>query len=293
MASPAALGSRKGPPRGDTEAVGEFAFTAADFQTIARKVQDRTGIVLGATKRNLVYGRLGRRLRILGCDSFEAYLALLDGPDAETEHAAMINAITTNLTGFFREPHHFQTLGNEMLPELVRSPHHGRRLRIWSAGCSSGEEPYSIAMTVLKALPSQPEWDALILATDIDTNMIAAGRAGIYDAARAEPIPPDLARRFVRRIDDDKIEMAPALKRIIRFKPLNLLEHWPMRGKFDAIFCRNVVIYFDKETQRTLFDRYADMLKPGGWLFIGHSESLFRVSERFRHLGRTTYRKVR
>ena len=250
--------------------------------------------MLSDAKRNLVYGRLGRRLRTLGCSSFEAYLALLDdGPDAEAEHAAMINAITTNLTGFFREPHHFETLAKQAIPEVIKSPGHDRRLRIWSAGCSSGEEPYTIAMTVLRALPAADNWDALILATDIDTNMIATGRAGVYEAEKVAPVPPEARRRFVEPVDADTVEMAPALKQIIRFKPLNLLNPWPMRGKFDAIFCRNVVIYFDKDTQRALFNRYADLLKPEGWLFIGHSESLFRVSDRFRHLGRTTYRKVR
>jgi chemotaxis protein methyltransferase CheR len=271
----------------------EFTFSADDFQAIARKVQDRTGIVLGASKRDLVYGRLGRRLRTLGCTSFDAYRALLDGPDSEAEQVAMVNAITTNLTGFFREPHHFNTLAKDVLPELVRSPSHDRRLRIWSAGCSSGEEPYSIAMTLMSVLPNRSQWDALILATDVDTNMVATARAGIYEAVKAQPIPPDLCRRFTVPADNGTVEMAPALKQIIRFKPLNVLEPWPMRGKFDAIFCRNVVIYFDKSTQRTLFDRYAEILKPDGWLFIGHSESLFRVSDRFRHLGRTTYRKVR
>ena len=277
---------------GQDEPGREFAFSTRDFDAIATKVRERTGIVLGATKRNLVYGRLGRRLRARGCDSFEDYLALLEGPDSDAEHVAMVNAITTNLTGFFREPHHFQSLAKEAIPEIIKASARPR-LRIWSAGCSSGEEPYTIAMTILSALPSRENCDALVLATDIDTNMVATGQAGVYDAAKAEPIPPDLRRRFVLPADDDAVEMAPALKNIIRFKPLNLLQPWPMRGKFDVIFCRNVVIYFDKDTQRALFDRYADILNPGGWLFIGHSESLFRVSERFRHLGRTTYRKVR
>ncbi len=271
----------------------EFTFTPEDFAAIAGMVQTRTGIVLGATKRDLVYGRLGRRLRALGCNSFDQYRALLEGPDSEAEQVAMVNAITTNLTGFFRETHHFTTLARDIIPELVRANSQSRRLRIWSAGCSSGEEPYSIAMTVLSALPQRSQWDALVLATDIDTNMVATARAGLYDAARAEPVPPEMRRRYVLPAEADMVEMAPELKHIIRFKPLNLLQPWPMRGKFDVIFCRNVVIYFDKPTQRTLFDRYADILKPDGWLFIGHSESLFRVSDRFRHLGRTTYRKIR
>src|ERR1700733_5096498 len=147
----ASISGRDGPGQ-------EFAFSEDDFQAIAQKVRDRTGIVLSAAKRNLVYGRLGRRLRTLGCSSFEAYRAVLDGPDAEAEHAAMINAITTNLTGFFREPHHFEALAEETIPALAKSADNGRRLRIWSAGCSSGEEPYSIAMTVLRALPAAETW---------------------------------------------------------------------------------------------------------------------------------------
>jgi chemotaxis protein methyltransferase CheR len=271
----------------------EFAFSDNDFQTIVQLVRDRSGIALGGSKRDLVYGRLGRRLRALGCSSFNEYLALLDGPASDDEQVAMVNAITTNLTGFFRERHHFETLANDTLPGLMKSPSQGRRLRIWSAGCSSGEEPYTIAMIVLRTLVTTTQWDALILATDIDTNMIATCQAGRYDTAKAEAIPPDLRRRYVSQIDENTVEMSPALKQIIRFRPLNLLQHWPMTGKFDVIFCRNVVIYFEKDTQRVLFDRYADLLKPEGWLFIGHSESLFRVSDRFRHVGGTTYRKVR
>src|ERR1700761_1717244 len=186
----------------------EFPFSSDDFQAIAQKVRDRTGIVLGATKRDLVYGRLGRRLRAVGCSSFDEYRAMLDGPDAEPELMAMVNAITTNLTGFFREPHHFDTLATHTLPELLRSSGHGHRLRIWSAGCSSGEEPYSIAMTVLRALPARDKWDALILATDIHPNMVAFGQAGLYEPAKVKPVPQDLYRRFVVSAKDDMVEMA-------------------------------------------------------------------------------------
>jgi chemotaxis protein methyltransferase CheR len=271
----------------------EFALTERDFRAIAGRVQAATGIVLGDAKRDLVYGRVSRRLRVLGCASFTEYLDHLDGPDAEHEHAALVNAITTNLTGFFREPHHFQTLSQDTIPALAGTDSRGGRLRIWSAGCSSGEEPYSIAMTMHQALPNLDRWDARILATDIDTDMIAAGSTGIYDAAKAAQIPPALRQRYVRPVDTDCVEMSPVLKSLIWFKPLNLLSSWPMRGPFDAIFCRNVVIYFDRTTQRTLFNRFAEMLRPEGWLFIGHSESLFGICDRFRHLGRTIYRKVR
>jgi len=269
--------------------VGEIPLTSEDFRAIVGLVRDASGIVLTDAKRELVYSRLRRRLRALDIDSFAAYRAMLDGPDGAAERVRMINAITTNLTGFFREGHHFQYLGDEMLPRLPRTH---RRLRIWSAGCSSGEEPYSIAMTLHRAMPDLREWDARILATDIDTDMVAHGAAGRYQMQRAGAIPAELRRAHVRRIDDDMVEMRPELKSLITFRQLNLLGPWPMKGPFDAIFCRNVVIYFDKPTQRALFDRYADLLTPDGHLFVGHSETLHNVTSRFRHLGRTIHRRT-
>ena len=270
--------------------VGDLALTDEDFGAIATMVRSHAGIVLGDSKRDLVYGRLRRRIRTLGLASFAAYRACLAGEEGAAERVQMINAITTNLTGFFREPHHFAFL-EDRLPEAVRRS--GRRLRVWSAGCSSGEEPYSIAMSLRRAIPDIDNWDARILATDIDTDMVAHAAAGRYAMDRIAAIPPDLRKAYTHRNDDGRMEMDAALKDLIAFRPLNLLEDWPMQGKFDAIFCRNVVIYFDKPTQRVLFDRYADLLVPGGLLFIGHSETLFRVSERFQHLGRTIYRKLR
>ncbi len=272
-------------------AAREFALTARDFDAIRSRVRGAAGIVLGDSKRDLVYGRLGKRLRARGCASFAEYVAFLDGPDGGDEQVELVNALTTNLTGFFREPHHFETLAKTILPALAEAP--SRRLRIWSAACSSGEEPYTIAMVLHKAIPDLRGWDARILATDIDTDMIARSRAGLYDVSKAAAIPRDIARGRVIKADADTVEMSPALKDLIRFRPLNLLGPWPFRGMFDVIFCRNVVIYFDKDTQCRLFDRFAEVLPLGGWLFIGHSESLFRVSERFQHLGRTIYRKIR
>ncbi len=265
--------------------------TANDFKSIVSRVRELTGIVLGESKRDLVYGRLGRRLRLRGCASFADYIALLDGPDGEDEKVDLVNAITTNLTSFFREPHHFEALAKTVLPSLAAAP--SRRLRIWSAACSSGEEPYSIAMVVQKTIADVQHWDARILATDIDTEMIATSRSGLYELAKTVAIPRELARGQITKVDANIVEMSPRLKELIRFRPLNLLGPWPFRGLFDVIFCRNVVIYFDKDTQRRLFDRFADALVPGGWLFVGHSESLFRVSDRFEHLGRTIYRKIR
>lgn len=270
---------------------GEVPLTDADFASIIRIVREASGIALGETKRDLVYGRLRRRLRVLGLGSFAEYRKMLDAPNGDAERVRMVNAITTNLTGFFREGHHFEHLAKEVLPRL-RAIRGNRRLRIWSAGCSSGEEPYSIAMTLRSAMPELAQWDARILATDIDTDMVAHGAAGLYDASRAAAIPEAHRRGAVLKHHDGRMAMSEALRSLITFKPLNLLGDWPMQGPFDVIFCRNVVIYFDKPTQRTLFDRYADMLKPDGHLYIGHSESLFRVSERFQHLGRTIYQRV-
>lgn len=278
---------------GSRPVLGEFHYPLgqAEFATIARCLQEAAGITLGESKRELVQGRLARRLRALGCPDFPTYLDIVMGPDGDAERQAMINALTTNLTGFFREPHHFEHLAREVLPEIART-RTSRRLRIWSAGCSSGEEPYSIAMTVHAHLPGLAGWDARILATDIDTNMVETARAGLYDANRTQRIPPQYRARYTepgRR--GAAVSMAGCLRDLLAFKPLNLFDPWPMKGPFDVVFCRNVVIYFDKPTQRRLFDRMADIVAPGGWLFIGHSESLFHVCDRFRHLGRTIYRK--
>lgn len=271
----------------------EFQFDDQDFSTIVRLVREETGIVLSPQKRDLVYGRLSKRLRAIGFEDFSDYCDLLESEDGEEERRKMVNAITTNLTGFFREPHHFEFLGKTVLTEAKRDATPGKqRLRIWSAGCSSGEEPYSIAMTMRDVMGAAPGWDAKILATDIDTDMVSRAAAGLYEPNRVAAVPVDFRRRFLRKTDDDRVEMADNLKSLITFKQLNLFDPWPMKGPFNAIFCRNVVIYFSKEDQRGLFSRYADLLVPGGWLFIGHSETLYKVSDRFRHVGRTVYQKV-
>lgn len=268
----------------------EFSLSPENYVAVTNLIHEVSGIVLGDAKRDLVYGRLAPRLRELGCRNFTDYLELVHGADGQGEQTAMVNAITTNLTGFFRERHHFEALAADILPRLVREKP-DRRLRIWSAGCSSGQEPYSIAMVLHRFLTGFNRWDALILATDIDSNMVAHGQEGVYGSDVAETIPPEY-RRYVRHAGAGQVVMQDELKALIRFKRLNLIEPWPMKALFDLIFCRNVVIYFDKNTQRVLFDRYADLLPIGGMLFIGHSESLHRVSSRFRHLGQTIYQKV-
>ncbi|CAH0200373.1 Chemotaxis protein methyltransferase [Roseomonas sp. CECT 9278] len=267
----------------------DLAIAEPEFRRICETVRNAAGIVLGPGKRDMVVGRLRRRLRAHGLTDFADYLALVDGPSGKAERVEMINAITTNLTHFFREKHHFDHLGSVVLRTLPPSQ---KRLRIWSAGCSSGEEPYSIAMVLLDALGEAATLDMRVLATDIDTAMVRRGAEGRYDAARADDVPAPLRMRHTRRLTDGTIEMLPALRDVISFLPLNLLDPWPMRGPFDVIFCRNVMIYFDKDTQRALVDRFADMLQPNGTLYVGHSETLHRTSQRFQHMGETIYRRI-
>lgn len=273
----------------------EFPMTDQDFAFIQTLAKERTGIELGIHKKEMIYSRIVRRIRALQLTRFSDYCNYLQD-NADTELTPFINAITTNLTSFFREPHHFEFLTGSALPEVKKRNGGSRRIRIWSAGCSTGEEPYSIAMTLQQSLGNE-RWDALILATDLDTNVLNHGRAGIYNRERVGDLDEELVRRhfLVSRgagNEDERVQVKESLRQLIRFNQLNLLEEWPMKGPFDIIFCRNVVIYFSKETQRALFDRYADMLVPGGYLFIGHSESLHGVSRRFESIGRTIYRRT-
>ncbi len=269
----------------------EFSFSDQEFRLLAGIAQERTGIVLAEHKKDMVYSRLVRRLRALKLSSFADYCDLVQGGGGDDEIGNLVNAITTNLTSFFREGHHFEHLRDEVLLPLVAQK--ARRLRLWSAGCSAGMEPYSIAMTVKSAIKDMKTWDARILATDIDTNMLNTGMAGEYADEQYENIPPNYRSDVTRTKKNERIQMSDALKAMIAFKQLNLLESWPMKGPFDAVFCRNVVIYFDKPTQAKLFNRMADLIKPDGWLYIGHSENLFKVCDRFELVGRTIYRRVK
>jgi chemotaxis protein methyltransferase CheR len=271
----------------------EFQFTDQNFELLRRIAFEHTGIVLGENKRQMMYGRLARRIRQLGLGSFDDYCARLE-QDADSELGELINAITTNLTSFFRESHHFEHLAHTGLPEVMAANAATRRLRIWSAGCSTGEEPYSIAMTLAESADLSG-WDARILATDIDTSVVARAEAGVYAADRVQGMDPKRVKRWFEDGSGEhagRLRVVRPLRERIAFRPLNLLGPWPMRGPFDVIFCRNVVIYFDKETQRKLFARYADILAPHGYLYIGHSETLFKISDRFRPVGGTIYRKT-
>ncbi len=288
-----ALTAGAAPVQADPTEAG-FVFTDADFDKIRRLIKAQTGIHLSDAKRSLVYSRLGRRLRALGLSDFTSYYARVETDPEELMRC--INAITTNLTAFFREPHHFDYLAETVLPELRRKNAGSHRLRIWSAGCSTGEEPYSIAMVVREVMGAARDWDIKILATDLDSDVVAKAASGIYEERRLEGVSEQRRRRWFRRgrgANAGKVRIADEIRGLITFRQLNLMHPWPMRGPFDVIFCRNVVIYFDKDTQRRLFDRYADILGAQRYLFIGHSESLHRVSERFQSLGKTMYRKIR
>jgi chemotaxis protein methyltransferase CheR len=268
----------------------EFSFTREQFQFLAGLANRKTGIVLPEQKKDMVYGRLVRRLRALGLDDFSDYCDLLQSDEGSEEMPHLVNAITTNLTSFFREAHHFEHLAQQ----AAKWKNEGqKRLRIWSAACSSGMEPYSIAMTLRTALPDIDRLDAKVLATDIDSNMVATATAGEYNGSDLGQIAEAYKAYIERHGINGRVRMNESLKRLITFRTLNLLDAWPMKGPFDAVFCRNVVIYFDKETKQRLFNRIADILTPDGWLYIGHSENLHGISDRFELVGRTIYRRVK
>ncbi|MFO1368078.1 MAG: protein-glutamate O-methyltransferase [Marinagarivorans sp.] len=269
----------------------EFPLSQANFTLIKALAYEWTGIKLSDQKENMIYGRLARRLRALQLNSFDEYCALLKTED-EAEKREFINSITTNLTSFFREPHHFEFLKQQLLPGLINRNQASRKIRIWSAGCSTGEEPHSIAM-VVASIPELKHWDVKILATDLDSNVLEQASGGVYSLSRFDAFPAAYKQYVKKSSDTDQVKIADNVRAMIRFNQLNLLQAWPMKGAFDIIFCRNVVIYFDLETQRKLFNRYADKLVEKGHLFIGHSENLHKISDRFLGLGRTIYEKIR
>ena len=275
----------------ETDVSREFAFSDADFRSLSALAYEQAGIVLSDSKRNLVYGRLSRRLRALGLDSFRSYREYLADPNGVDEMEHFINAISTNLTKFFREPHHFEHFRDKLAIPFAQARAAPRRLRVWSAGCSSGEEPYTIAAVLRQAIPDVARCDVRILATDIDTNILAKAMSGEYSHDAIAEVP-SVYREFFRRSDNGKaptIIVDQSLQSLITFRQLNLIGPWPFRGMFDAIFCRNVMIYFDNATKQTLVDRFTAQVKPGGWLYIGHSESLLGGHPGLKLVGRTVY----
>ncbi len=257
-----------------SQSPGEFPYTSKDFEVIAATLYDETGIKLDKSKSQLAYSRLTKRLRLLGLESFKDYCALISQKGSQ-EHAHMCAALTTNVTRFFRESHHFDHFKKVELPKLITSAKAGKRVRIWSAGCSSGEEPYSIALTILSLLPDARAFDIKILATDFNPHVLAVGQAGRYPAEEMKDVPLDLRSKWMDPVLVDGTQcyqLDEAVLRLVTFKKLNLMEKWPMAGPFQIVFCRNVVIYFDDETQARIWARMMPVLDARGVLYIGHSE---------------------
>ncbi len=269
---------------------GEFCLTEKDFAQVAAIIYEDSGINLPSSKSALVYSRLAKRLRTLGIASFKDYCAHVSGAQGASERVMMLAALTTNVTQFFREMHHFEYLKNDVLPPLLEAAKRGTRVRIWSAGCSNGSEPYSIAATLLSLLPSACDHDIRILASDIDPNIIEFARIGRYGDQAIEGVPTELRRRWFHRDGSDHV-VHDDMRKLIAFRELNLNGSWPIKGTFQAIFCRNVTIYFDPPTRERLWNRFCDQLSPGGWLYLGHSERLSGQSaERMELCGTTAYR---
>lgn len=269
-----------------------------DFQRVAAVVRAVAGISLSEGKIALVEARLTKRLRALGLTGYRDYCALIEGDHeaGRAEREELITAITTNVTQFFREPHHFEILRSRLLPPLIDRAERGGRVRIWSAGCSTGQEPYSIALTILGLAPDIGRWDLRILATDLDRAVLATAKRGVYPAASLDAVPAALRRPHfepVRAGGEMASAIGPAPRALVRFRKLNLMHDWPMRGGFDVIFCRNVVIYFDAENEAAIWRRLAGRLPEGGWLFVGHSERVNTLAlPMLASDGVTTYRKI-
>lgn len=281
-------------PKTRSEALveAEFVLSRRNFENIAGLLRTESGIHLPESKAMLVYSRLAKRLRQTGCPDFDAYWELIDSPAGAQERQAMFAALTTNVTRFFREPHHFDHLKKTVLPELVATARAGGRVRLWSSACSTGEEPYSIAITILETFGSQVS-HVSIFASDLDTNVLETARKGVYPVERVEKMDPERLRRFFLRgtgSQEGMVAVRPELKRLIEFQRINLLEpNWPVRGPLDVIFCRNVMIYFDKPTQYKILSRFEPMIEADGLMFAGHSESFLHAADLFRSLGKTVY----
>ena len=287
-----AFDSRQSPD--ECLASGEYPLTRRDLAEIAAMIYADAGIYLNESKASLVYSRLSKHIRNLGLKGFRDYCQLVSSPAGAAERRDMLSHLTTNFTRFFRENHHFEHMKTDVLPQLLANARNGGRVRIWSAACSDGQEPYSIALTVLSMMPNAADYDIKILATDIDTDILTRAEAGIYPAELFERLPSDVkpmlkleggAGRGEARISEE-------LRRMIAFKRLNLIEKWPMGGPFDVIFCRNVFIYFDTQTKASILDRFVTLLAPGGFLYLGHSESLPQPHPNLRLIGRTIYERT-
>lgn len=269
----------------------EFEFTREDFDYLRKLVTDTTGIIADDDKYTLYYTRLARRVRKLGLKNFTEYRNYLNA-NKEAELIELVNSVTTNLTAFFRENHHFEFLADSIIGKAKKRG--DRKMRIWSAGCSTGEEPYSIAITLAENIPDLKSWDIKILATDIDSNVVKKASTGVYEMVRVDGMDKTRLKKYFKKGTGKNtgfVRVTDELQDMITFSQLNLLQQWPINDEMDCIFCRNVVIYFDKPTKAKLVDRFADLIKPNGYLLMGHSESLYKSTDRFQLLGKTIYQK--
>ena len=263
-----------------------------EFKRIAALVHEFCGINLTlARQKELLKSRLSKRLRALGLRSFEDYLTYVQKDTSYQEFGIMIDVLTTNKTSFFREPQHFVYLSRHVLPSLWAATH---KVRIWSAGCSSGEEPYTLAMVLRETLADVDGADVRVLATDISPTVLEKARAGVYEESVVESVPSGLLQKYFTVAQPTRpraLRVNDSLRRLIRWAQLNLMEPWPMQGPFDVILCRNVMFYFDQPTRHGLVQRFWQALKPGGYLLIGHAESLTGLSHEFRYVQPATYQK--
>lgn len=272
----------------------EYAFSDADFAMIAEMANRKYGLYLQESKKALVYSRLARRLRALSMESFKDYCALLENPECEAEQSHLLSALTTNVTHFFRERHHFDQLRTEILPRLAEKARAGQSVRLWSSACSAGQEAYCMAAMVIETIKDAKSLDIRVLATDVDPVVIEKGRAGLYALDQLDAIPAEFREVMVETTKDavECFKMRAELRQMVSFAQLNLIGDWPMKRHFDVIFCRNAAIYFDKQTQARLWQRFSQILAPQGYLMIGHSERLSGdAAQFFRSSGITSYQK--
>lgn len=283
-----------------TEQGGGFGvgpkMTEADFRRFSGFITSELGIKLPPSKKTMLEARLQKRLRALGFSSHRDYCDFLFSPEGmEQELHQLIDVVTTNTTHFFREPKHFDILSRQVAPELYRRQGRSRSIAVWSAGCSTGEEPYTLAMVLSEFAEANPGFLFSILATDISTQVLQQARQAVYAEDRIEGIPPEFRRKYLLRSKDRSrrlVRMGPELRALIRFERLNFMQDFHFKDPLDVIFCRNVVIYFDRATQETLFQRFCNKLSPGGFLFIGHSESLTGMDLPLVQVAPTVYRRT-
>ncbi len=280
--------------RGHPAGGGLQELSAAEFHRIAAVLQKEAGIELTDGKLPLVHSRLSARLRSLGLKNYRSYCDFVESSDGHQERLEMLSVLTTNVTRFFREPHHFDYLRQDMIPELLDIMRKGGSVRVWSAGCASGEEPYTLALTFLQECPDIAKRDFRILASDIDPAILRMAAAGVYSSRSIAQVPEEQKEKYFHASPDqpDSWEVGPEVRALVTFRRLNLIGEWPFQRTFDLIMCRNVVIYFGTETKSMVWSRFVRQLRPGGWLITGHSERLSEEATKLTEpLYTTTYRR--